>query len=628
MYIYQSSGGNADTIDAPETTGGISVHCYFQGCCLSENTMPSFSAYQANTGQTGIVKNTYTKALLPNTDWDIGSDLAANVWTPGTEGYYVFTAKVWLDSDGGGTATGDLLAIALYKNGEIYKQAEIRYSGTGTFQGPTLCCSAYANGTDDYFEFYIYHKVTTTPQKTVTTGDVGVVKQYCYFQACGIDASTEITGNVMSFEDQLATKPTVSYKAKMKGGLTAVNKLDVNILNQELMSDHFSENTDTYKDPENSEVKAYLVLDSGTTLLADAIQFFRGMIDDFPTIDYDSVKISCTSIDTRVFKDKIGVLVTDADSTSGYALPEESLGRIKPIVYGEHRFGINYTKDNNQLAANYPFSRENNVVKAVSLGGGEFLLAGHKVSSIEDDADGIWLFDDMLGRLVEVNDYTVTKNDASGCIINVTGITTLASDNDGVTSSIPDALTSAAGDFVNDGVEIGHTLVIESGRNIGKYIITYVDAGGTSLGVTSGGFSTTEANIDFRIEKHPNFNDWRSPKGASTSDSWANIDRLHDLSISLAATVTQAAGAGPNEELVTVEFDAFPYSLNLIKVAKVYVKGNYDDDDGEFDLAVNHSNGDNFAPGRTNTTQFHTHLNDLDLEHLNNCHLGYIKGTS
>ena len=208
-----------------------------------------------------------------------------------------------------------------------------------------------------------------------------------------------LDGNVYS--DELSTAPSLSLSSRMTGGLSTVNRLNINIDNRDLVSDLFAEGG-SYPNPENTEVKAYLVFDTGTTLLADSIQFFKGIIDDFPTINNKSLKIACTSIDKLIFK-KIGNLVTQEDAPTDAQVPEESLGRMKPIIYGDHRFAVNFTKTNNQLASDYPFKRENNVVEAISLGGGQFLIADHEVNSINSDGDGIWLWDDTLGKLVEVN---------------------------------------------------------------------------------------------------------------------------------------------------------------------------------------------------------------------------------
>lgn len=445
----------------------------------------------------------------------------------------------------------------------------------------------------------------------------GIAKYYSRSKSFVMDGNT--------YSDELSSAPSLSLSAKMTGGLSTVNKLNLNILNQDLESDHFAEGG-SYPDPENTEVKAYLVYDSGTTAVADSIQFFKGIIDDFPEVDYKSLKIACTSIDKITFK-KIGDLVTNDDATSGYQLPENSLGKIKPIIYGDHRFKINFTKDNSQLAANYPFNRENNVVEAVPLGGGRFLISDHEIVDLSaSGGDAIWLYDDELGRIVEVNDYSVIQNSASGCIISVTGTEIIL---EAGTGAIADGVLNGFADLTEDfttNVQAGDYLVIPldgNDENPGTYRIQSV-TNAHHLLISMPYFSAdgNDANIEYTIERYPNFSDWRSPNNA-TSANWTNVGRIHDLSISNAATATFGVG-DTGVKTIIPEFEIFPIEQSRVLAIKAYIKGNWDEDDANFSLVINQRSTRAFSD-KTNTTQFQTHANNIIFVYRNRFEINYMK---
>jgi len=440
----------------------------------------------------------------------------------------------------------------------------------------------------------------------------GIGKYYSRGKAFTMDGHT--------YADELASAPGLSISAKMTGGLSAVNRLNVDILNQDLVSDLFTNvGAGTYKDPENTAVSAHLVFDSGTTLVADSIQFFKGIIDDFPQIDNKSLKIACTSIDKIVFK-KIGELIDADDAPSGYKVPEDSLGRMKPIIYGTHRFGVNYTADNSRVAADYNFTRENNMVECIPIGGGQFFVANHECHSVSTQGSGFWLYDDNLGRMVEVNDFSVVSTNP--LIIDVTGSEIIV---EASTGSISDGVLNKFADATGtpfSSVAVGDYLVIPfdgNDENPGTYKIKSI-TDNNNLVITAPYFSADgdDSNIEYTIERYPNFTDWRSPIGAANVDTggWVNLDRVHDLSIATAATAAFDAGDPASVREFTAEFGVTPISQNKIISAKIYIKGNSTNHADLF-LAVNNDAISSFSE-KTNTTEFHKHAYDLKKQYLNN----------
>ena len=439
----------------------------------------------------------------------------------------------------------------------------------------------------------------------------GIGKYYARGKAFTMDGHT--------YADELAGAPSLSISSKMTGGLSVVNRLNVDILNQDLVSDHFAEGG-SYPDPENTAVTAHLVFDSGSTLVANSIQFFKGIIDDFPQIDAKSLKIACTSIDKRIFY-KVGDFVTTDDAPSTYAVPESDLGRMKPEIYGDHRFPINYTKDNNQTASNYQFSRDNNLVEAIPLGGGQFLIANHEVDGITGDKDAIWLFDEDLGKMTEVTSFSVVQNTSGGCIISITAPQVILQATTGyITSGDGDTFVDNTENFTTSNVAIGDIIVIPGDENPGKYSVTEVNA--HTLEILEPNFPalSNDANIEYTIERYPVFKHWRSPIGTSQNGGWTNPEKMHDSS-----TSTYSAGhvnAQFEIDTIRVDFDIFSIEKALLGDIKMYIKGDYDDDYAI--LYVNNQAAYYYAT-TDNTTQFHAHEGSVDRTVIDSVPLSYYK---
>ena len=114
---------------------------------------PAFSAYAAAITQT-IPHNTQTRVLFQTEEFDTNNCYSSSKFTPDVAGYYQLNSTVRID---GASGTGEF-TIFLYKNGVQYK----RGTNNGGTQIATNLWSllvnsiAYANGTTDYFEIYVY----------------------------------------------------------------------------------------------------------------------------------------------------------------------------------------------------------------------------------------------------------------------------------------------------------------------------------------------------------------------------------------------------------------------------------------------------------------------------------------
>lgn len=157
----------------------------FTGAVSGTNfSMPSFSVYQIDAGQTGIPNGSDTKLIWGVEEWDTHNDFANSTFTPSVAGKYMLTGGVWLSV--GFIETGELLSVIIYKNGAAYKEASMVYSSYGNYEGPRLAVLVDANGTTDYFDMYIF-QMTGGTRSTANSGDVfHDVSVYNYFQGYGI----------------------------------------------------------------------------------------------------------------------------------------------------------------------------------------------------------------------------------------------------------------------------------------------------------------------------------------------------------------------------------------------------------------------------------------------------------
>mgnify|MGYP003342105858 CR=1 FL=1 len=130
---------------------------------------PAFSVYRS--GNQTFSSNTWTKIAFNTEEFDTANcfDSTTNYrFTPNVAGYYQFNFNAIAPT---ASRTSEL-QVFLYKNGSQYKSGiDITSSSGVVMLGGSA--TAYANGTTDYFEFYLY---------TGTGGTITGSQVYTYFQ--------------------------------------------------------------------------------------------------------------------------------------------------------------------------------------------------------------------------------------------------------------------------------------------------------------------------------------------------------------------------------------------------------------------------------------------------------------
>ena len=116
------------------------------------NNTPAFQAY--NGSDQTISNNTNTKINANTEFWDIGScyDTSNYRFTPNVAGKYLFygTAKI-------GLADGDYLNNLVQKNGSTQITRNQEQTSSGVDAISTFCGVGEANGSSDYFEWFVGH---------------------------------------------------------------------------------------------------------------------------------------------------------------------------------------------------------------------------------------------------------------------------------------------------------------------------------------------------------------------------------------------------------------------------------------------------------------------------------------
>jgi hypothetical protein len=157
-------------------TGNLSVSGDYQVNGKKAVNGPAFSAYPTTPAQS-IATNLNTRVNFGNEEYDIGGcyDAPNGKFLPNVEGYYQLNATVRID---GSSGTGERM-IVMYKNGAEYKRGtnESGTEASASFFSMSVSCQAYANGSSDFFEVYVY-------QNSGFNRTVSEYQQISYFQGC------------------------------------------------------------------------------------------------------------------------------------------------------------------------------------------------------------------------------------------------------------------------------------------------------------------------------------------------------------------------------------------------------------------------------------------------------------
>lgn len=124
---------------------------------LSAQAVGAFHAH-GTVNQVDIPHATFTKVLFPSEEAaDVSGwyDAANSRYAPQRAGYYAISTKIHL----GPTVDAKRTVLSLFKNGVRYKDLSYQHtSGAQPDIGVAGAVSrAYANGTTDYFEVFVWH---------------------------------------------------------------------------------------------------------------------------------------------------------------------------------------------------------------------------------------------------------------------------------------------------------------------------------------------------------------------------------------------------------------------------------------------------------------------------------------
>lgn len=150
--------GNADS---PTEVGQFNSNGY------KPATAPAFSATKSGSGDQSTSANTTTKVTFETEQWDLTNDYdtSNSRFTPSVQGYYHFNSSFYLKSP----VDGGVTQIQLHKNGSVFKWGNILTAAGTESHSPTLSATAYANGSTDYFELYIWQNSGTKSIEDVGT---------------------------------------------------------------------------------------------------------------------------------------------------------------------------------------------------------------------------------------------------------------------------------------------------------------------------------------------------------------------------------------------------------------------------------------------------------------------------
>ena len=158
-----ASGAGVFTIAAPNSASSFTLTLPTQTSTLMANG-PAFSAY---LGASQTVSNaTWTKVQLSAEVFDTHSNFDSTTnyrFTPTVAGYYQLNL-CWLVN-----AVSTAIQLAIYKNGSSFLIPAQTAAATSAVSGSVL---VYANGSTDYFEFYV----------NLAVGETHPLSTNCFFQ--------------------------------------------------------------------------------------------------------------------------------------------------------------------------------------------------------------------------------------------------------------------------------------------------------------------------------------------------------------------------------------------------------------------------------------------------------------
>ena len=146
------SADNSGVLQLASGTGNLVTIPSVTGTAMVSGNMPAFRVGKNGSAQS-ISNATFTKVTFDTETFDTNNNFASSTFTPTVSGYYQFNANALFNS----ITSGTIVIIQIYKNGVGYTRGSGGYlnntSGDIELTASTL---AYANGSTDYFDVYVY----------------------------------------------------------------------------------------------------------------------------------------------------------------------------------------------------------------------------------------------------------------------------------------------------------------------------------------------------------------------------------------------------------------------------------------------------------------------------------------
>ena len=147
LKLKNPAGGSLNFVSADSASDLTVTFPAVTGTAMVSGNMPAFSAY-AGSG-TSCANGAQTKVLFSTELFDTNNNFASSTFTPTVAGYYQFTAGINFSS-------GSFIQLTLKRNNVDWQYGSFPNGVSNTNVYVNASFFAYANGTTDYFEIYVY----------------------------------------------------------------------------------------------------------------------------------------------------------------------------------------------------------------------------------------------------------------------------------------------------------------------------------------------------------------------------------------------------------------------------------------------------------------------------------------
>ena len=220
-------------------------------------------------------------------------------------------------------------------------------------------------------------------------------------------ASKTVTLDGNSYLMMCESLPKITRSIEYLGGLSTIGSVNLTIINQEKESDFLRTTGLGYI--MGSALIAIVFNDGTTPLWTERLEIFTGKIDDLNEISEDSLGFSLID-SSKLINQTIGTKITLDDYSK---IPAENIGKVIPIIYGNHEF-INI-KSTSPTYFNFQYLH--NMIPGIGVTNYKFLIANDTANEI--GTGDIWVFDNTTNRFLNVDSSHVTINnpDADGYLL-------------------------------------------------------------------------------------------------------------------------------------------------------------------------------------------------------------------